>query len=715
VSDQVMPPPSGPDTAGPRPGQPGPEPWRLLFSQGSPRLGWVFRDRKELVPAYPEPRPGADSVRSSVLARAAAAEKKLRRAWKWVARPSIGLALILVLGSACSASVGDSAFSPVLAVITIAVLCGPGLAYTGWCWLERDKARDVPPEQAYQKALTDWQQRSAQHAQSALGQLTDVQEWGSVTVPPRRTDIFGGTLAGWQSLIAVHGASVLSSRPLLIVDLTGQHPAQGLLALAEHVGIQTTAWRLPADLGRSGILNQLPPDAFAAAVAEALHAGAQGGARTERAADTMILRRLTEAITAGGLTMPRLAAAIRAARGGETGALLSEPELELIRGTLFPAVGGAREQAAPSLTRLESVIPDLAARSGQGWPEATGSCICISLDTAPRSAENEILGALVIQWLTVQAAKATAEFPSLIVAGAGDITSAHLERLSDACELRKVPLTLLFRHLREDAVQMLGGATTTAFMRTGNHAEAEQAASYLGRSHSYQVSGYTATKGGSVTQTVGGGTGTGTSTSDSVSRGSNKGWSHGSSFADAGNTSSGSNSGGDNKSRTTGTSTSTSTNQNWSTADGTTWSDAENTQRVYEYRVEPTVLQDLPEQMLLLADRSPGSLTLRAVECDPAIITLPGASTNPLPPPPALNAATRPAVTTGPIPAGQMLGPAGGANNVNNPGSLGNPGNASAPGNDGWPPAGAEAPAPAWPRSGGPDGNPSWPQSGNPS
>jgi hypothetical protein len=42
-----------------------------------------------------------------------------------------------------------------------------------------------------------------------------------------------------------------------------------------------------------------------------------------------------------------------------------------------------------------------------------------------------------------------------------------------------VPLTSMFRHLREDALAVLGGGTA-AFMRLGHHAEADQAASYLG-------------------------------------------------------------------------------------------------------------------------------------------------------------------------------------------------------------------------------------------
>jgi hypothetical protein len=51
---------------------------------------------------------------------------------------------------------------------------------------------------------------------------------------------------------------------------------------------------------------------------------------------------------------------------------------------------------------------------------------------------------------------------------------------------------------------------------------------------------------------------------------------------------------------------------------------------VYEYHVEPTTLQDLPDCALLLADRSGRAMRLRAVECDPSIMTLPEASTGPL-------------------------------------------------------------------------------------
>jgi hypothetical protein len=84
---------------------------------------------------------------------------------------------------------------------------------------------------------------------------------------------------------------------------------------------------------------------------------------------------------------------------------------------------------------------------------------------------------------------------AVIITGADGITRSHLEALADACE-RRVPLTLLFRHLRDDATALIGGAAATAFMRLANHHEAEQAAAFIGRHHKFTVSGWTATRGG---------------------------------------------------------------------------------------------------------------------------------------------------------------------------------------------------------------------------
>ena len=168
-----------------------------------------------------------------------------------------------------------------------------------------------------------------------------------------------------------------------------------------------------------------------------------------------------------------------------------------------------------------------------------------------------------------------------MLSGVPERARPHAERLADACERRGVPLTLMFRHLRDDSIGMLGGGAA-AFMRLGNHAEADQAAAYIGRYHTFVVSSYTVTRGGSQTST-----------------------------------------------HTTGPGASQNWSRSWSQADRTIWSEIEARQRVYEFAVEPTVLQNLPEYAMLLADRSGGALQLRAVECDPSIAALPGASAVP--------------------------------------------------------------------------------------
>jgi hypothetical protein len=596
----------------------------LLFTSG-PRLGWVFRDRRELAVPYPEPEPSPHAIQAQAAARMAASEQAWQRAWKWVGKPSIALALLLVLLAGCAKSVSGS-FNLGLTAITIFVLCGPGFGYAGWQWLRREQARDVLPEQEYQQALADWDQRATGHENAELSRLAGQPEWGSAIIPARRTDVFGGTLAGWQALLTVHGASLLAQCPLLVIDLTGQHAADLLTTAAQRTGIPAVTYQLPHDLGRCGLLAELSAAQLADAIAEALHAGAPGGARTDRAIDARVLQQLAGALAGRGVTPQRLAAAVRAALGHIIpGGVLSAEEQELLTGDLFPA--GYREQIGASLVRLDAVMAELAAYASDGWPAQPARYTCLAMDGGPRSAASEVLTALIAQWLTVQVSAAAANPPAVIIAGADEVARLHLERLAEACELRGVPVTFLFRHLRDDAASLLGGGTA-AFMRLGNHTEAEQAAAYIGRRHTFVVSSFTATRGGNQTSTHGGSDGYGTGGSSSDAR--TRGW-QGGGFLGTGDTSSGG------RTRTTGTSTSRNWSTSWSQADGANWSEAEARQRVYEYAVEPAALQNLPDYALLLADRSGNALKLRAVECDPAIITLPGASAAPLPPPGSLS------------------------------------------------------------------------------
>lgn len=82
----------------------------LLFTPG-PRLGWVFRDRRELAAPYPEPVPSQQAIQAQASERAAAAEQALARAWRWVGKPSIALAVILVVLAGCAKSVSKTSTS----------------------------------------------------------------------------------------------------------------------------------------------------------------------------------------------------------------------------------------------------------------------------------------------------------------------------------------------------------------------------------------------------------------------------------------------------------------------------------------------------------------------------------------------------------------------------------------------------------------------------
>jgi len=611
-----------------------PDSTRLLFTPGA-RLGWTFRDRRTLITPYPEPPPDPELIRRQTAARTAAAERKWQHARRWVARPTLIAGIALAMLAGCAKAINShSHTSPILA--TALIVAVPGLAWTLWRWIQRTQAAAANPAQAYGLARQQHQQRASTHEQAELARLGDLPEWGSAEPPAHRTDIFGGTLAGWRALLTVHGASILSRQPLLVADLSGQHAATGLADLTRHANVPTAVYLLPHDLDRSGILTRLTPPQLAAALAEAIHAGTPAS-RTDRAVDVRVLEHLCTALQKSGITPARLAAAAEVALGrpGPSG-LLTQAETGLIRGPLLG--DDYKTRVGANLIRLDAFLSDLARHTGTGPPQTPVPAWCTLLVTEPaaRSAHGELLTALVIQWLTIQVSGSTATTPAVIIASADEITRDHLERLAGACEHRGVHLTLLFRHLRDDATALIGGGAT-AFMRLGNHLEAEQAANFLGRHYKFVLSGFTATLGGS--QSRSGGFSYNYGTADSRGSSVTASWTDNHLLNP---TASGS--------RTH--SRDRSVNEGWSMTtsqeEGTNWSDAVSSQRVHEYAVEPVVLQQLPDHALLLASRSGTGAGIVPVESHPAIVTLPHTNTHPLAPPGYDQRRTTPPVTSKP-------------------------------------------------------------------
>ena len=606
-----------------------------LFTPG-PRLGWVFRDRRELAAPFPEPRPELEAMRAAAAQQAESAEQAYRKIRKFLGIPSTLLFVVLLLANGCAANINGSG-PPLISDLIALVICGPGMTLTFLRWRKARQAAATVSRvgEDHQRALAAWQQRAEAWQRAELSRLEQVDEWGRAVLPSGtlRTDVFGGSLRGWQALLTTHGTSLLASQPVLTVDLTGEVICQELTDTARAAGVPTAVWLLPAELGSSGVLAGLSAAQFADALAEAVHVdGTAGAARAERAVDTRVLEQLHGAL-GGDVTPGRLAAAVRAALGHtDRPAVLSPAEQALISAELFPPE--YRRQIEPNLVRIEAFLTALAqhtdlASAGQPGqaptPEPPAYYTCLALEPAARSARAEVLAALAIQWLTVQVTGSNDPAPAVIIAAADEISRPHLERLAGACERRGVPLTLLFRHLRDTGLGMLGGGSA-AFMRLGHHAEAEQAAAYIGRQHQFVLSQVTATLGGSDTHTL---TQTeGQTVTDTIHIGGRPSWKAAAQRYRPRNE-------GHEESRRY--SRSRSVSRNWSTArswaESTNWSNAAASQRVYEYAVEPAVLQNLPDQALLLVTRGSGGPVLTSVECDPAIVTLPRVSTAPLPDP----------------------------------------------------------------------------------
>ena len=304
----------------------------------------------------------------------------------------------------------------------------------------RARTSAAQPQQRYRKELQAWQQRAAAHQQAELARIGQGPEWSVVSPPALRTDIFGGSLAGWQALLTTHGTSILAAGPLLVMDLSGQQASGELTAAARAAAVPAAQYELPADLGRCGLLSSLSPAQFADALTEAIHAGAPGGARTDRAVDVRVLEQLAAAL-GGWISPARLAAATQAALGHPVPpGLLSPQEEALIGGGLFPA--GYQQQIGPNLVRLDAFLVDLARCTGYALappPPAPAYYTCLALEPGARSARAEMLIALAIGWLTVQVSASRARAPAVIIAGADEITLPHLERLAGACEHRQRP------------------------------------------------------------------------------------------------------------------------------------------------------------------------------------------------------------------------------------------------------------------------------------
>ncbi|MFG1854997.1 hypothetical protein ACGFJT_24400 [Actinomadura geliboluensis] len=637
-----------------------------LFSP-DPRIGWVFRDRWWFLTPFPDPPPQQQALPDYLARRVAETEAAAQRRVSRTLPASAAVAAVLVLFAAIAAGLSTSFTVALLLLAVIAVT--PGVVLTRWAIQQREGARrayELAQKQitgGYHEQARNWQARKQAHEAAERARLDELPEWGAAPRPGRRLDVFGGTLWAWEALLTTYGTSTLAVQPLLVLDLSREVVSRELVELSRSAWMRVDEQLLPSHQASSTLLTDMSPQELVDAIVESMHGGGPDAARAERSMDDRILTKVCGAL-GGDITLARIAAALRVLMGEpDDGDALTRDERRRIGTELFTVE--YRRQAHANLSRIESYIHPLEDLGTEPTGTGPGYLTCIALDSQARNVRSELLTDLIVQWVTHRITASWEATPALVVAGADELARRHLERLSDACERRGVPLTLLFRRLRETSAELIGGGAV-AFMRLGNHEDAARAADFIGRDHRFVLSQITKNVGGNESHTSTDTRGEGDSETRSTSRttGSSRTWGTSSSagvahsggemfglFPDRSTSSQrGRNRGGaDSRSDTEGTAVATT--RNWSAAssyaEGTNWSDADTSQRVYEYVVEPVTLQHLPDHALLLVQSAPGGgRTVTPVECDPAIITLDRVTTGPLPDPPVPRAIPGPTALT---------------------------------------------------------------------
>ncbi|WP_194909546.1 hypothetical protein [Catenulispora rubra] len=594
-------------------------PWPALFAPEE-RLGWSFSDRDQFRRAFTEPRPPEAGPPVEVdNDRLQAARRKLpgRLAWTW------RFAFVGTVAAWAVLVRHDRQPGHHLSPAPVLIYGGVGAAVAGGLWLGlvlthlRLARRSGTRRQSVQvrrqgAALQAWSARRAAFEEQETQRLSSLPQWVSAPAPGhRRIDVVGGNLWGWEAFLTVFGASALASRgPMVVLDLSGEQIVGELARGAVASGLDVDVQALPGELADSDLLAGLDVPALVEIFVESLHGGDSKATRGERVLDARLLGALCDRLAAGGLTMPRIAAGARVLLNEPyDGQELSESERADLAGQVFSA--SYREQSSGSLRVIEALADSLGGLGLRTHQRPPADLRCVSMAATWRSGAGDFLADLVVAWAARQIAAdagSGSNVATLVLAGADELAPRHLERLSDLCNRRGTRLVVMFRHLRETSFQMLG-AGPVAFMNLGNPQEAARAADFIGREHRFEISGLTRTVGGHQTHSV--------SDSDGGSEGLSQ-----SAGKQRGTTSAGLSHA---PTRSWGRSWSQTrnTDRNWahSTTDSNTdtWSDAQTTQRVYEYAVEPRVLQQLPDYAMVLVEHAPTGVQVKAVEINPDI------------------------------------------------------------------------------------------------
>ena len=448
-------------------------------------LGWIPnepglrpRDFERAAPAEPAPDP------AKVAALRAA--QHARGLWSRLLI-AVGLFALVLFGLLSAA-----------AHITWGWGVAAGLALA--CWLpvvllglNRRRAatrlRAETERQARQHAaeLAEFEQGKVLWAESEAERIAAAPRWLQVAAHEdvSRLDVFGGTGLGRQNMVTGLGWELLEQRAVIVLDLTQDRVAGGLLTAAARAGISFQDYELPADLGETPLLAGLSGEQIASLIVEVVHADDASATAAGRATDLMILKKIVGVLGAD-ISMGRLHAALAGLLGdalspgstGLAGGQLTGDERAGL-GALFGDV--FRQQVTGNLVRLAAVVEPLTALGTDTALRQPARLTCLSLAEGPRDVTADLTAALVVQWVTraISAEAGGGSGPAVILAGADEQSTRHLGRLTAVCERYDIPLIRTFSRLTEESARHLD-TRHTAFMRLATRPEALRAAEHIG-------------------------------------------------------------------------------------------------------------------------------------------------------------------------------------------------------------------------------------------
>jgi hypothetical protein len=510
-----------------------------------------------------------------------------------------------------SASVGNKDLIPFLnavaafvvpdVVLTVEAVIGWVRIWKGSKELVPDPADSKRADEEYAAAVSAWQQRVAQFEAAERRRFDSADVWFPVpfSSTARMVCVFGGTDISWDAALSTLGASLLGGRArVMIGDLSRRRTTDVLRDLCSRAGSPLARVTLPGRQGAQDIFAGLSWNDLSTLLAEVLHS-AQGDldvSRRERQEDRAVIREVAACLAPDGpVSVVRLREALLVVQAADVagGDVVTADEYDRLS-RLYNDVQRQHGGVLERITRIERTLRDFEVLDGSGsrdGPAAApgrarpgdGSLQIIEVDKKSDDLDSERLVDLLFQLLLRHVRKGSAQADVLIVLGADRLRRRALESLMSSAEYERIPVLLFFEHLRDDAIELIGGGgAAAAFFALGNHKEAKEASDFIGAGYKWVESQHT--KGASESLTSAWGENTSRSSSRMQPPTDTQGRSYTETFG---------------------------TNKEYSASE----------QRVREALMEPEVIMGLPVTGMICVEVLPGGRRVTAnVDCNPQVV-----------------------------------------------------------------------------------------------